>query len=201
MSHEKRLTETEIRERVTKIAEGYNEPQVESYHDFHDDMKAYSDWLKLLPFVPGFEGLRLDWDDGFIAGLTVDTRLHGRVALKEPYEDHPTRKPSLLPWYVTPAAIEETVQQILNLDVPQGSPLQIAGDAVHDLRCARDRLIHIGAIKAADRVRAAIRSAEGAVRHAGLAPYREARKAKKQKRTPAQKRAAARKKQQRKAAA
>ncbi len=47
--------------------------------------------------------------------------------------------------------------------------------ALRYLRAARDQLAAAGSRRAADAVRRALKSAEGAQRHNALAPYREAR--------------------------
>jgi hypothetical protein len=51
-------------------------------------------------------------------------------------------------------------------------------DAIHHLKLARHFLAQADAPCALGKVRAALKSAEGAERHASLAPYREARQAK-----------------------
>jgi hypothetical protein len=57
------------------------------------------------------------------------------------------------------------------------SPLDKIRAALVHLKLARDLLREAGAPKATDKVRSALKSAQGAERHALHAPYREARKA------------------------
>ncbi len=65
----------------------------------------------------------------------------------------------------------------LSDDLPLGeeSKAQLVNEALNALRVARDRLKQAGATQALKRVRSALKSTEGAHRHAQLEPYREQR--------------------------
>ncbi len=56
--------------------------------------------------------------------------------------------------------------------LPLGARRTAIDTAIHQLRIARDNLAAAGARQAANAVRRALKSAEGAQRHNALAPYR-----------------------------